>query len=77
MKLRALSHGKAWTQENDTKLQWAWENTQKSIADLATEFDRSVSSISARMVKLLLVDNRNQARLLSRERQNKQLGVSV
>ncbi len=53
--------GKKWSEDDDDALAVAWEEGA-TVDDLAERFERSTGSITARLVRLALVESRDEAR---------------
>jgi hypothetical protein len=67
---KPIEHGKKWTEELDQKLTLLWNGTapNNTISAIATALGRSEVAIVARLVKLGLVTDREEARSISKQR---------
>lgn len=70
---KPIDHGKKWTEVLDQELTVFWNDaaSQKTISEIAKELNRSESSISARLVKIGLASDREEARNVIRLRMKK------
>lgn len=64
---KPLSHGRRWTTDTDEQLRQLWGQGVYTLKALALQLARSESGISARLVKLGLVADRQAARTESRK----------
>ncbi|HSY28999.1 MAG TPA: hypothetical protein VK832_15935 [Burkholderiaceae bacterium] len=68
--LKAKNHGAKWTQENDEELARSWNAGARegTLHKIAEKMARSEVSIAARLVKIGIVETREQAREISARR---------
>ena len=67
---RPVEHGKKWTEEIDQKLTSLWNGNApyNTISAIAMTLGRSDVAIAARLVKLGLAIDREEARSISKQR---------